>query len=307
MSNRPENAEMVDPSTGLPVYGMDLEIKRKIMGKRDVTKEAEVRDWIQDVTGEKYSHPDDIQASLKDGILLCKLANKILPGSVSSIATQKMPFMQMGNVNSFLTAIQKIGVKKSDLFVVIDLYEGKNIPVVVECLYSLGGVCMTNKWKGPLIGVKRSEKKEINFTDEQIRTGQNTLTQISVGSEKVNIGRDTSRDVVKTTEKSTSGEGTHWTGGSNKVVMDRDTSRDVVKTTTKSVNQESTQWTGGSNKVNHDRDTSHDVVKSTPTIKSSGGGSDDDMALLEKLNQLKLSGVITEEEFKAKKKKILGL
>jgi hypothetical protein len=222
-----------------------------------------------------------------------------------------MPFIQMGNINSFLTAIQKIGVKKSDLFVVIDLYEGKNIPVVVECLFSLGGVCLTNKWKGPSLGVRRSEKKEIQFTDEQIRKGQNTLTQISIGSEKVDIGRDTSRDVVKTTEKSHSSEATGWTGGSNKIDFDRDTSRDVVKTTQKSVNSDATGWTGGSNKVVMDRDTSRDVVKSTPNIKGSSSGkssvNDDDMAMLEKLQQLKISGILTEEEFQAKKKKILGL
>lgn len=187
--------------------------------------------------------------------------------------------MQMGNVNSFLAAIQKIGVKKSDLFVVIDLYEGKNIPVVVDCLFTLGGVCLSNKWKGPTIGVKRSEKTEYNFSEQQLRESSGIMTQVAVGGEKLDIGRDASRDVVKSTVKPVSNEATQWTGGSNKVTMDRDTSRDVVK--------------------------------STPTVVKSGGnvksGGDDDYALLEKLQQLKLSGIITEDEFQAKKKKILGL
>jgi hypothetical protein len=89
-SSNHEEAQMIDESTGLPVYGMDLEIKKKMLAKRDTTKETEIREWIEEVTKVKYSHPDDIQASLKDGILLCKLANAILPNSVPSIATGKV-------------------------------------------------------------------------------------------------------------------------------------------------------------------------------------------------------------------------
>lgn len=90
MSTHHSEAQMIDPSTGLPVYGMDLEIKKKIMGKKDVKKEEEIRNWIEEITGEKFSNPDDFQASLKDGQLLCKLVNKIKPGIVKQISTQKM-------------------------------------------------------------------------------------------------------------------------------------------------------------------------------------------------------------------------
>jgi hypothetical protein len=40
---------------------------------------------------------------------------------------------------------------------------------------------------------------------------------------------------------------------------------------------------------------------------SSGDGSMDQMAELEKLGQLKKDGILTDEEFQAKKKQILGL
>lgn len=90
MSTHHNEAQMIDPSTGLPVYGMDLEIKKKIMDKKDPKKEQEVRDWIEEITGEKFAKKDDFQASLKDGILLCKLVNKIQPNIVKQISTQKM-------------------------------------------------------------------------------------------------------------------------------------------------------------------------------------------------------------------------
>jgi len=62
-----------------------------------------------------------------------------------------------------------LGVPKHDLFVTVDLYEGKNIPVVVDCIYSLGAACLNVKgWNGPTIGAKRSEKHEVHFTEEQL-------------------------------------------------------------------------------------------------------------------------------------------
>jgi len=72
--------------------------------------------------------------------------------------------MQMQNINNFILSCQKLGVPKTDTFVTVDLYEGKNIPKVVDCLFSLGAVLQDNKdWKGPTIGEKRSEKKRISI------------------------------------------------------------------------------------------------------------------------------------------------
>jgi len=200
-----------------------------------------------------------------------------------------MPFMQMGNINYFLTACTTLGVPKHDLFVVIDLYEGKNVPVVIDCLYSLGSICLNLKgYNGPKIGNKRSEKKEIIFTEEQIRESKNTPTFFSLGGKGC---------------ASQSGE--------------RDHSRDIVKTSIKSVSTETNQWTGGSIGYGGDRDTSRDVIKPSPKVESKvqtpkkeekkNTSNDDDLAMLEKLASLKDSGIITEEEFQAKKKKILGL
>lgn len=194
--------------------------------------------------------------------------------------------MQMGNISHFLEACKTFGVPKHDLFVVIDLYEGKNIPVVVDTLYSLGSVCKTLKnYNGPLLGVKRSEKKEIQFTDEQLREAKNAPSLFSLG-----------------------GKGCASQSG------DRDTSRDIIKSNIKSVSNETTQWTQGSIGYGGDRDTSRDVIKPTPKIDTNVGkkeekksSGDDDLALLEKLASLKESGIITEEEFQFKKKKILGL
>ena len=55
-----------------PIYGLDKELAAKQAAKYDPQREEDVRLWIQQVTGESFSQPNDFQASLKDGVLLCK-------------------------------------------------------------------------------------------------------------------------------------------------------------------------------------------------------------------------------------------
>jgi hypothetical protein len=62
---------------------------------------------------------------------LCSLANAIQPGAVSKVNKQKMPFMKMENINAYLTACQNWGLKSSDCFQTVDLFEQKNMVAVV--------------------------------------------------------------------------------------------------------------------------------------------------------------------------------
>lgn len=47
--------------------------------------------------------------------------------------------------------------------------------------------------------------------------------------------------------------------------------------------------------------------QAAPVAQAPAATTDDDMAQLEKLGQLKADGILTQEEFDAKKKQILGL
>lgn len=58
--------------------------------KYDPEREKEAKEWMKAVVG---SFPDGkFQEALKDGVFLCKLINKLQPGSVSSINSSKMAF-----------------------------------------------------------------------------------------------------------------------------------------------------------------------------------------------------------------------
>lgn len=301
----------------------DLELKKKLDAKKDPQKEAECKTWIETVTGEKVGK--DLEAGLKDGVILCKLVNVIRPGMVKSISTQKMPFMQMQNINNYLEACKKLGLQKHELFVTVDLFEGKNIPSVVDNLYALSAACMALKdWNGPCIGVKRSEKSEFNFTEEQLAQARNQPTMISEGSKGCasQAGmRDTSRDVIKTKDAGTRGEVNRLNEGGKGCASQAgmfDTSKNIVKTNDTGVRGEVSKLNEGSRGCASQAgqvDTSKDIVKvhydTKDLQKKSGGGShsnsDEQFEMLEKLAQLKDQGIITEEEFTSKKKKILGL
>ena len=71
---------------------------------------------------------------LKDGIVLCKLINKLSPGSVKKIKEKGPAFMLMENVQAFQAAIKKYGVPDMEIFQTADLFEGRNIPQVLYLL-----------------------------------------------------------------------------------------------------------------------------------------------------------------------------
>lgn len=75
---------------------------------------------------------------LKDGVVLCKLINKLAPGSVKKIQERGTNFQLMENIQRFQAAIKKYGVPEEEIFQTADLFERRNIPQVTLCLYSLG-------------------------------------------------------------------------------------------------------------------------------------------------------------------------
>ena len=64
---------------------------------RSKEQEQEVLSWIEAVLGEKLpvGAYEDV---LRDGIVLCKLINKIAPGSVNKIQTSGGSFKLMENI-----------------------------------------------------------------------------------------------------------------------------------------------------------------------------------------------------------------
>lgn len=165
-------------------YGFTAEIKGKMAAKYEIEKEQEARLWIEDVLGEPINPdvnedeplgPERFHEALKDGIILCKLADRIVgPGKVK-YNKMKVPFKQMENINNFLLACEKLGVAKTDLFQTVDLYENQNMWQVVLCLFALGRKAQAIGFDGPALGPREANRNVREFSDEQLKAGQGII------------------------------------------------------------------------------------------------------------------------------------
>ena len=117
-----------------PSYGLDAELEAKRAAKYDVGLEKEARQFIQAVSG--IAVAGDFVAELKDGYTLCQVMNKLKPGSCKA-SRSKAPFVMMENINSYLSATQSYGLATHDMFMTVDLYEGKNVNAVINNLLAL--------------------------------------------------------------------------------------------------------------------------------------------------------------------------
>jgi hypothetical protein len=90
--------------------------------------EAEVREWITEITGMPVE--GDFHEALKDGVILCTLIDKIMPENPIKISRSSMTFKQMENIQYFLDKVRLLGVPSFESFMTIDLYEKKNMTQV---------------------------------------------------------------------------------------------------------------------------------------------------------------------------------
>mmetsp|Transcript_108124 Transcript_108124/g.187685 ORF Transcript_108124/g.187685 Transcript_108124/m.187685 type:complete len:379 (+) Transcript_108124:81-1217(+) len=135
------------------VYGLDKELKSKQEAKFDKGLESNVRYWIESVTGHQ-SGEQTMAEYLKDGQVLCALANAVRPGMIKKVNTSKLPFKQMENITFFMNAAREMGVPESSLFGTPDLYEEKNMGSVITCVYMFAGIVQVacRDFPGPALG-----------------------------------------------------------------------------------------------------------------------------------------------------------
>ncbi len=78
----------------------------------------------------------DLIGWLRDGIVLCNLANRLRPGCCAMPSKGKQPFICMNNISQFLSACQTLGVPRDTLFDAVDIYESKNVARAIKALLS---------------------------------------------------------------------------------------------------------------------------------------------------------------------------
>uniref|UniRef100_A0A5F9D4Y3 Transgelin 3 n=1 Tax=Oryctolagus cuniculus TaxID=9986 RepID=A0A5F9D4Y3_RABIT len=114
-----------------PSYGLSREVQEKIEQKYDADLENKLVDWIILQCAEDIEHPPPgrahFQKWLMDGTVLCKLINSLYPPGqepIPKISESKMAFKQMEQISQFLKAAEIYGVRTTDIFQTVDLWEG---------------------------------------------------------------------------------------------------------------------------------------------------------------------------------------
>jgi hypothetical protein len=184
-------------------YGMDQDLAAKAEAKMAEVgggMEAEARGWIEAVTGTALGGMS-LQEELKDGTVLCTLANKISDGCCKAPSSSKMPFKQMENIAAYLEACTALGVPQNDLFQTVALFENKDMIAVLTNIHSLGRVSQkVEGFAGPYLGAKLASTNRRSFTEEQLAAGLNAATFLGKGSHGCASQQgtfDTNKEIVK--------------------------------------------------------------------------------------------------------------
>ncbi|PLB40088.1 calponin homology domain protein [Aspergillus candidus] len=116
------------------VTSLDKDLRSLRLSRYTPQAAAEVRDWIEDVLRERLPSSDLLEG-LKDGVALCRLVNMVVSPGLK-YKQSSMPFVQMENISHFLRACQMppLSLPPHDVFLTVDLYEGKDPAQVLQCL-----------------------------------------------------------------------------------------------------------------------------------------------------------------------------
>lgn len=131
---------------------------------------------------------------LKDGMLLCRLVDVLLPED-KKIDFSKKTFQMTTNqaftmarererIGIFLQKAAELGVPDTNLFQTDYLYERTNLVQVCTTIRALGIEVQSHPdYQGPAIWPKKSESHVRQFTEEQLKAGQQVIS-LQYGSNK---------------------------------------------------------------------------------------------------------------------------
>ncbi|XP_059198463.1 LIM domain only protein 7-like isoform X3 [Centropristis striata] len=130
---------------------------------------VEAQRWIEAVTKKKFGS-DDFRSALENGVLLCDLINKIKPGIIKRVNRLPTPIAGLDNLNVFLKACGKLGLKEAQLFHPGDLQDlstrvtvkhqetNRRLKNVLITIYWLGRRAQCDRaYDGPYLNFKAFE------------------------------------------------------------------------------------------------------------------------------------------------------
>ncbi|RPA96556.1 hypothetical protein L873DRAFT_1811164 [Choiromyces venosus 120613-1] len=119
------------------VSSLDRDLSRLRLGKYTPQASQEIKDWITATLNENIGN-EDLMVALKDGTILCRLANLLEETPQIRFKKSAMPFVQMENISHFLSFVARppVSLPPHDLFLTVDLFEQKDPAQVCQCITS---------------------------------------------------------------------------------------------------------------------------------------------------------------------------
>ncbi|KAL5113667.1 calponin [Pleosporales sp. CAS-2024a] len=123
------------------VTSLDHDMRKLRMDRYTPQAANQVRAWIELVLADRLPAGDLLDA-LKDGTVLCRLANLAVPTPGLKFKKSPMPFIQMENISHFLRACEMppLNMPAHDRFLTVDLYEAKDPAQVLQCITAFSRV-----------------------------------------------------------------------------------------------------------------------------------------------------------------------
>ncbi|KAH3899504.1 related to Transgelin [Saccharomycodes ludwigii] len=147
------------------VTSLDEDLKKLRDSKFTQQNIDEIRYWMfNQILKESPSTEENLLDLLKDGTVLCRLANKLIENDSSfnpiKWKCSKIPFIQMEQISLFLQFCKQYGVPEDELFQTVDLFEKKDPAQVYQTIKSLSRYAnLKNPSLFPVIGPKLTKKK----------------------------------------------------------------------------------------------------------------------------------------------------
>ncbi|XP_058885760.1 LIM domain only protein 7-like isoform X4 [Acipenser ruthenus] len=130
---------------------------------------TEAQRWVEEITRKQFGS-NDFRSALENGVLLCNLINKIKPGIIKKVNRLSTPIAGLDNINVFLKACGRLGLKEAQLFHPGDLQDlssrvtvkreetNRRLKNVLITIYWLGRKAQTDTvYNGPYLNLKAFE------------------------------------------------------------------------------------------------------------------------------------------------------
>eukprot|EP00727_Mastigamoeba_balamuthi_P010032 m51a1_g5651 putative ankyrin-3 isoform 2 (555) ;mRNA; r:867047-869116 len=159
----------------------------KLQQEDIVKKEADVREWIERVIGQKLA--PNMHEAIGDGVVLCQVLNKIQPGSVLKIhPSQSAPFQLRENITKFLAVINQLQIPEAACFAVEDLFLAKNMRNVYTCIVTLADMATKKGFE-----IKWTAEVDVPFFIKSPANRGLTSPRIVVAAASVSVTASTSK------------------------------------------------------------------------------------------------------------------